>query len=168
MSAPGRTRRRRPGSGKQEHCGGNHAGPVIVRTALGGGRDRRAVDDQVTVLSRCRHDRPATPAKVPAEALSDDCHAPAGAVRRLVKNEVDYLPIGELFGRVATTLWVVYPPGIATVVPRELLDERAQPMIDYLKVFEQGTNFLPGFENEIQGVYREKKRPTVRRGCSLI
>ena len=28
-------------------------------------------------------------------------------------------------------------------------------MIDYLKVFERGANLFPGFENEIQGVYRE-------------
>ena len=70
---------------------------------------------------------------------------------------MDYLPIDELSGRIATTLWVVYPPGIATIVPGERLDERAQPMIDYLKVFERGANLFPGFENEIQGVYREKQ-----------
>ena len=34
---------------------------------------------------------------------------PQEAVRRLVKNDVDYLPIDELSGRIATTLWVVYP-----------------------------------------------------------
>jgi ornithine decarboxylase len=82
---------------------------------------------------------------------------PQEAVRRLVKNDVDYLPLGELSGRIATTLWVVYPPGIATIVPGERLDERAQPMIDYLKVFEEGSNLFPGFDNEIQGVYREKQ-----------
>jgi ornithine decarboxylase len=82
---------------------------------------------------------------------------PQEAVRRLVKNDVDYLPIDELSGRIATTLWVVYPPGIATIVPGERLDERAQPMIDYVKVFERGANLFPGFESEIQGVYREKQ-----------
>jgi ornithine decarboxylase len=82
---------------------------------------------------------------------------PQEAVRRLVKNDVDYLPIDELSGRIATTLWVVYPPGIATIVPGERLDERAQPMIDYLKVFERGANLFPGFEAEMQGVYREKQ-----------
>jgi ornithine decarboxylase len=30
-------------------------------------------------------------------------------------------------------------------------------MIDYLKVFERGANLFPGFEAEIQGVYREKQ-----------
>ena len=82
---------------------------------------------------------------------------PQEAVRRLVKNDVDYLPIDELSGRIATTLWVVYPPGIATIVPGERLDDRTQPMIDYLRVFERGANLFPGFENEIQGVYREKQ-----------
>jgi ornithine decarboxylase len=80
---------------------------------------------------------------------------PDEAVRRLVKNEVDFLPLDELEGRVATTLWVVYPPGIATIIPGERLDERARPMIDYLKVFEKGSNLFPGFETEVQGVYRE-------------
>jgi ornithine decarboxylase len=28
-------------------------------------------------------------------------------------------------------------------------------MIDYLKVFEKSSNLFPGFESEIQGVYRE-------------
>jgi ornithine decarboxylase len=92
------------------------------------------------------------PEHFPTLALS-----PHEAVRRLVKNDVDYLPIDELSGRIATTLWVVYPPGIATIVPGERLDERAQPMIDYLKVFERGANLFPGFESEIQGVYREKQ-----------
>jgi hypothetical protein len=35
--------------------------------------------------------------------------------------------------------------------------ERAQPTIDYLEVFERGANLFPGFEAEIQGVYREKQ-----------
>jgi arginine/lysine/ornithine decarboxylase len=50
---------------------------------------------------------------------------------------------------------VFYPPGIATIIPGERLTAAAQPMIDYLKVFERGANLFPGFENEIQGVYRE-------------
>ena len=73
----------------------------------------------------------------------------------MVRNNVDYVPIEEAFGRIATTLFVVYPPGIATVVPGERLDARSRPMIDYLKAFEKGSNDFPGFESEIQGLYRE-------------
>src|SRR5262249_5283952 len=81
--------------------------------------------------------------------------APHEAVRHLVRNEVDYVPVDETFGRVATTLFVVYPHGIATIVPGERLDERARPMLDYLRVFERSANLFPGFEAEIQGIYRE-------------
>jgi ornithine decarboxylase len=88
---------------------------------------------------------------------------PNQAVRQMVRNKVDYVPIGEAFGRIATTMFVVYPPGIATIVPGERLDERARPMLDYLKMFERSANLFPGFEAEIQGVYRETdKDGTVR------
>jgi len=80
---------------------------------------------------------------------------PNEAVRKLTRNEVDYLPIHEIDGRIATTLWVVYPPGIATIIPGERLCERAKPMLDYLKMFEKSANLFPGFEAEIQGLYRE-------------
>jgi arginine/lysine/ornithine decarboxylase len=40
-------------------------------------------------------------------------------------------------------------------VPGERLTERAQPMIDYLKMFETCFNTFPGFDVEIQGVYRK-------------
>jgi ornithine decarboxylase len=89
--------------------------------------------------------------------LPDLAMRPDEAARRLVRNDVEYLPLEEIDGHIATTLWVVYPPGIATIVPGERLDERARPMIDYLKVFETGSNLFPGFENEVQGVYREKQ-----------
>jgi ornithine decarboxylase len=80
---------------------------------------------------------------------------PQEAVRHLTRNNVDYLPIDEVEGRVATTLFVVYPPGIATIVPGELLDERTKPMRDYLLMFERSANLFPCFEAEIQGVFRE-------------
>jgi arginine/lysine/ornithine decarboxylase len=89
-------------------------------------------------------------AHLPEIALS-----PHAAARSLVRNDVDYLPIDEIAGRIATTPFVVYPPGIATIVPGERLTERAQPMIDYLRMFETCFNTFPGFDVEIQGVYRK-------------
>jgi arginine/lysine/ornithine decarboxylase len=80
---------------------------------------------------------------------------PHAAARCLTRNDVDYLPIGQVGGRIATTLWVVYPPGIATIVPGERLDERTRPMIAYLEAFERASNLFPGFDAEIQGLYRE-------------
>jgi ornithine decarboxylase len=80
---------------------------------------------------------------------------PQEAVQKLTRNQVRYLPIDQVRGKIATTLWVVYPPGIATIAPGEILDDRAKPMLEYLKTFERGANLFPGFEAEVQGVYRE-------------
>src|ERR1700723_592603 len=87
---------------------------------------------------------------------------PREAARHLVRNNVDYLPIDAIEGRIATTLFVVYPPGIATIVPGERLGPRARPMIEYLKTFERSTNLFPGFETEIQGLYREPDAGAIR------
>jgi ornithine decarboxylase len=94
-------------------------------------------------------------AQFTSEHLPDPAMAPYEAVRHLVRNNVDYLPIDEIEGRVAVTLFVVYPPGIATIVPGERLGAKARAMINYLKVFERSSNLFPGFEAEVQGVYRE-------------
>jgi ornithine decarboxylase/arginine decarboxylase len=90
-----------------------------------------------------------------AEHFPDVAMAPHEAVRELVRNRVDYVPLDETDGRIAATLWLVYPPGIATVIPGERLTLRSRPMIAYLKAFERAANAFPGFENEIQGLYRE-------------
>ncbi|MGV7213280.1 Orn/Lys/Arg family decarboxylase [Bradyrhizobium sp. UFLA05-112] len=89
------------------------------------------------------------------EHLPEIALSPREAARCLIRNDVDYLPIEAIAGRVATTPFVVYPPGIATIVPGERLTERAKPMIDYLKMFETCFNTFPGFDVEIQGVYKE-------------
>ena len=58
-----------------------------------------------------------------AEHLPDIAMSPSDAARQLVRNDVDYLPIDEIRGRIATTPFVVYPPGIASIVPGERLNE---------------------------------------------
>ena len=90
-----------------------------------------------------------------AEHLPEIAMSPRDAARHLIRNDVDYLPIDAVAGRIATTPFVVYPPGIATIVPGERLTERAKPMLDYLKMFETCFNRFPGFEVEIQGVYKQ-------------
>ncbi len=94
-------------------------------------------------------------AQFTSEHLPQAAMSPYEAVQHLVRNNVEYLPIDQIEGRVATTLFVVYPPGIATIVPGERLGGRARPMIDYLTAFERSSNLFPGFEAELQGVYRE-------------
>ena len=78
------------------------------------------------------------------------------AYRALVGNEVDYVPLSEVRGRVAATLALIYPPGIGVIVPGERWDDRAQPMLEYFLAFEESFNRFPGFNYEVQGVYQEQ------------
>ena len=78
------------------------------------------------------------------------------AYEALVANNVDYVPMDEIQGRVAATLALIYPPGIGVIVPGERWDERARPMLDYFKAFEESFNRFPGFNYEVQGVYQEQ------------
>ncbi|MBB6095166.1 arginine/lysine/ornithine decarboxylase [Povalibacter uvarum] len=77
------------------------------------------------------------------------------AYEALVANEVDYVPLSEITGRVAATLALIYPPGIGVIVPGERWDARAKPMLDYFLTFEESFNRFPGFNYEVQGVYQE-------------
>ena len=106
-------------------------------------------DSAVSTLQKAQF----APEHMPTPAMP-----PHEAVRQLVRNNVDYVPIDQAAGRIATTMFVVYPPGIASVVPGERLDERAKPMLDYLLMFEKAANLFPGFDVEIQGIYREVDR----------
>ena len=47
------------------------------------------------------------------------------AYEALVANEVDYVPLEEIKGRIAATLALIYPPGIGVIVPGERWDESA-------------------------------------------
>ena len=90
-----------------------------------------------------------------AEHLPELVMTPQAAARMLTRNKVDYLPISDVRGRVAATLMLVYPPGIATVIPGERIGRQSAPMIEYLLAFERAENAFPGLSTEIQGVYRE-------------
>ena len=50
---------------------------------------------------------------------------------------------------------LVYPPGIALMVPGERIGRNSSPMVDYMLAFEALENAFPGLSTEIQGVYRE-------------
>jgi arginine/lysine/ornithine decarboxylase len=82
--------------------------------------------------------------------------SPKDAYEALVGNNVDYVPLDAVKGRIAATLALIYPPGIGVVVPGERWDDRAQPMLDYFMAFQESFNRFPGFNYEVQGVYQER------------
>lgn len=90
-----------------------------------------------------------------AEHLPKQVVSPRFAWEKLMRNEVDYLPLAELCGRVSATVSLVYPPGIGLVLPGERYGDMSSPLLSYLRLVEEGCNLFPGFEAEIQGIYRE-------------
>ncbi len=83
--------------------------------------------------------------------------SPKDAYEALVANDVDYVPLESIKGRISATLALIYPPGIGVVVPGERWDERAQPMLDYFLAFQESFNRFPGFNYEVQGVFQERE-----------
>ena len=90
-----------------------------------------------------------------AESFPEQAMLPHDAYEALVANDVDYVPLDEIRGRISATLALIYPPGIGVVVPGERWDERAGPMLDYFLAFEESFNRFPGFSYEVQGVFKE-------------
>jgi ornithine decarboxylase len=82
--------------------------------------------------------------------------SPKRAYEALVGNDVDYVPLDEIKGRISATLALIYPPGIGVVVPGERWNDRSQPMLDYFLAFEESFNQFPGFNYEVQGVFQER------------
>ncbi|MCA3554474.1 ornithine decarboxylase [Aestuariivirga sp.] len=97
-----------------------------------------------------------------ASSFPELAMSPKQAYQALVGNDVDYVPLGEMKGRIAATLALIYPPGIGVVIPGERWDERAQPMLDYFLIFEESFNRFPGFNYEVQGVYQEVEDDRIR------
>jgi ornithine decarboxylase len=91
-----------------------------------------------------------------AESFPELAMSPEAAYEALVANDVDYISLDEIKGRISATLALIYPPGIGVVVPGERWDERAQPMLDYFHAFEESFNRFPGFNYEVQGVFQER------------
>jgi ornithine decarboxylase len=81
---------------------------------------------------------------------------PKDAYEALVANDVDYVPLAQVKGRIAATLALIYPPGIGVIVPGERWDDKAQPMLDYFFAFQESFNRFPGFNYEVQGVFQER------------
>ena len=111
-------------------------------------RDRRVKELQRRCFRAC---------SFPELAMS-----PKRAYEALVANEVDYVPLDQMKGRISATLALIYPPGIGVIVPGERWDDRAQPMLDYFLAFEESFNRFPGFNYEVQGVYQERVDGRIR------
>ena len=85
--------------------------------------------------------------------LPEQAMTPAQAYRRLVKGQVESLPLDAADGRVNAVGIVPYPPGIPVIMPGERFDHRKTPKIlEYLSLLQDFDTRFPGFEHEVHGV----------------
>ncbi|WP_250462394.1 Orn/Lys/Arg decarboxylase N-terminal domain-containing protein [Microbulbifer litoralis] len=78
--------------------------------------------------------------------------SPLQAYERLVRNEVEMLPLDQLAGRSAGTGVVPYPPGIPLLMPGENFGPADGPLLGYLKALEAYDRQFPGFGHDNHGV----------------
>jgi ornithine decarboxylase len=97
-----------------------------------------------------------------ASSFPELAMSPKDAYEALVANDVEYVPLEGIKGRISATLALIYPPGIGVVVPGERWDDRAKPMLDYFLAFQESFNRFPGFNYEVQGVYQEREQGRIK------
>jgi ornithine decarboxylase len=97
-----------------------------------------------------------------ASSFPELAMSPKQAYEALVANQVDYVPLENIKGRISATLALIYPPGIGVVVPGERWDDKAQPMLDYFLAFQESFNRFPGFNYEVQGVFQEREEGQIK------
>ena len=111
-----------------------------------------ALCDEMHQFLRERHADALQRAAYNAEHEPEIVLSPAQGHVDLLGDDVELVALDDLSGRVAATLIVVYPPGIALMVPGERFAE-GSAAIAYLRLFQESDNLFPGFESEMQGVF---------------
>jgi len=76
----------------------------------------------------------------------------AEAYRKLVRGEVEHVPVAEMANRIVATGVFPYPPGIPVLAPGEPAGEQDGPILSYLLALQEFDARFPGFEHDIHGV----------------
>jgi arginine decarboxylase len=82
---------------------------------------------------------------------------PAEAYDRLVRGEVEAVPIDQLLGRICAVMLVPYPPGIPLIMPGERFTEATRSIIDYLAFAAAFDTGFPGFVADVHGLQHETR-----------
>ena len=80
---------------------------------------------------------------------------PADAYDKLVRGDVEAVPIDRLEGRIAAVMLVPYPPGIPLIMPGERFTPATRAIIDYLEFAGTFDRSFPGFDSDVHGLQHE-------------
>ncbi len=76
----------------------------------------------------------------------------ADAYRKMVRDEVELVPLSAMGDRIVATGIYPYPPGIPILAPGERAGSLHGPVIEYLVSLQEFDKSFPGFEHTIHGV----------------
>jgi arginine/lysine/ornithine decarboxylase len=77
---------------------------------------------------------------------------PHAAYQRLVRDQIEHVPLDQLAGRVLATSVVPYPPGIPMLMPGESTGAEDGPYLGYLRALWSWDRRFPGFGHDTHGV----------------
>jgi ornithine decarboxylase len=142
---------------KRAYDSGAHIADVLPELSAGhparyGHLTVRELCDEMHDLLRSQHADELQRAVYNAEHEPEIAMTPMQAHTALIRGDVDLVALEDLAGRIAASLIVVYPPGIAIMVPGERFAADSAA-VGYLRLFEESDNLFPGFESEMQGIF---------------
>lgn len=88
------------------------------------------------------------------EVIPDQAMRPADAYHKLVGRDVEFVALDDMMGRIPAVMVVPYPPGIPIMMGGEIMNKKARPIFDYLRLRQDFENKFPGYESDIHGVER--------------
>ena len=77
---------------------------------------------------------------------------PSAAYQRLVRDDIEHVPLDALANRVLATSVVPYPPGIPMLMPGESTGANDGPYLGYLRALWAWDKLFPGFGHDTHGV----------------
>ncbi|WP_312570642.1 arginine/lysine/ornithine decarboxylase [Stutzerimonas balearica] len=87
--------------------------------------------------------------------LPEIAMTPSEAYEKLVRGEVEAVPIEALEGRIAAVMLVPYPPGIPLIMPGERFSAQTRSIMDYLRFAREFARRFPGFDADVHGLQHD-------------
>ena len=91
------------------------------------------------------------------QVIPDQAMKPSEAYHQVVRKKVEFVELDHMMGRTPAVMMVPYPPGIPIMMGGEMMNEKAGPIFEYLKLRQDFENVYPGYESEIHGVERTER-----------
>ncbi len=140
-------------------CDGNVALSQSLPSIAAAGGSRYAgmgLRDLCDQLHSCYRDNATAKAMMRMyTVLPEIAMKPADAYDKLVRREIEAVPVAELQGRIAAVMLVPYPPGIPLIMPGERFTPATRSIIDYLEFARTFDRSFPGFDSDVHGLQHQ-------------